>query len=298
MPTRQAGSTAGPNTERDGAGLLAIALFSVGLSVGSIHAGLAKGLSAELPVLMIVWGRYLSFFIVSAGISIAITGKALLRPQLFTLQVVRGLAFLTSATCTIAALRGLPLADTIAILFIYPFVATALSAPVLRERLRVAHWLSILGGFIGVLVVMRPEFDGVSIYAVLALMSGVAFGIQLVITRRLSGTATATSTATYTALVGAIVMSTALPWIWVDLTAHQVMILALIGLIAAGGQFMVVTACNRAPASALAPFGYLEIIGAAIVGYLMFGDVPDAITLSGIAIIVLSGVYIATATRR
>ena len=276
----------------------AIALFAGGLSIGSVHAGLAKGLSAELPVLMIAWGRYLAFLITISSISFTIYGISTIRPTRPILQWVRGIAFVTSATCTIAALQGLPLADTIAILFVYPFVATALSPWLLKERLQAAHWISITVGFIGVLVVMRPSVDGVSIHALLALCSGLAFGIQLVVTRQLSGSSHPVVTATYTAAIGTIVLSCIIPWAWTPLNTSQLQTLGLIGIIAAAGQFMVIKACDRADASALAPFGYLEIIGAAFVGLLMFSDWPDQLTFTGIGIIIFSGVYMATATRR
>lgn len=277
---------------------LAIILFCTGLTFGALHSGLGKTLTSELSVLLILWGRYLGYFILVLVLAVWRHGRATCSISRPGMQIVRGFVQAVGALCFLAALIKTPLAEATAILFIYPFLVTALTPLLFGDRLRSRHWIAVSLGFVGVLVVMRPGVDGISVYALLALAAGVSYAAQLVLTRQLTGIAPPLITGLVTAGVGLVLFSFMLPWVWQPLTPLQVGILIAIGTSVTVGQQLSIAACDRTDLSTLAPFGYFEIVAAVIISLLLFRELPDALAMLGIGIIVLTGLYIVLTTRQ
>lgn len=270
-----------------------IILVIVGLSLASLADGFSKLLAPGLSVLMVVWGRFVFNLACVLPIALKRHGLRALLPDRLGLQITRGLLMLAATLSFIAALYGMPLADALAIAFAYPFVVTALSPVMLGETVTHRHWLAVLGGFAGVLVVIRPGFETISTHTMLALLASVCFAVHLLITRKLSTSAPAFVTITFSSFIGAAVMTVGLPFFWQPVSGDQWLLLALSGAGAAAAHVAINRAYTLAPAATLAPIGYTEIVAAAAVGYVMFGDFPDAVTWIGVAIISASGVYIA-----
>ena len=277
---------------------LAITLFCAGLTFGAFQSGLGKSLASDLSVLLILWGRYVGYFVLVLTLTLWRHGRSAFSVPRPGLQVVRGVVQALGSLCFLAALISLPLADATAILFVYPFLVTALAPWLFSERLRPSHWIAVSMGFVGVLVVMRPGIQGVSVYALLALASGLTYAAQLLLTRRLTGVAPPLITGTATAFVGLVMFSFALPWVWQVPSLFQVGVLVAIGVSVTVGQQLSIAACDRTEVSTLAPFGYFEIIAAAAVSLLLFDELPDAIATLGIGIIIVTGLYIAATTKR
>ena len=124
------------------------------------------------------------------------------------------------------------------------------------------------------------------------------YAVYALSTRKLAGSAPPVVTLTFTALLGAIATSLALPWFWSAPSTPDLLLMAVLGLIAAAGHFLIIRAFEEAPASLLAPYGYTEIVMATTIGYLVFGDFPDAWTWIGIAVVIVSGIYISLRERR
>jgi drug/metabolite transporter (DMT)-like permease len=274
-----------------------ILIFVTALAFGSVHNGLSKSLTDELPIPLIIWWRYLGLFAIVVPWALLRHGRGAVVPARPWLHVLRGGLIVVSSLSFLAAVSGMPLADTMAIVFVYPFVITALAPLLLREHVKLSMWIAVLTGFLGVLIVMRPGFAAIDIYALMALLTGTTFALVLLITRMLSVAAPPTVTATWTATIGILVLSLALPYIWVTPSMEQFLTLAVLSIFAATSQLMTMQAFSRAGASVLAPFGYSEIVTATAVGFVMFADLPDAVTWLGILVIVASGIYIAIAGR-
>ena len=275
-----------------------IALFIAGVCFAALQQGLAKSLVAVLPVLLVAWGRYAVSTLVLVPVALGRHGRAALSPAQPGLQVVRGLLLVGASVSFIAAIQGMPMADATALIFIYPFLVTAASPLFLGERVSAANWLAVAAGFVGVIVVVRPSMAGIDGHALLAVTAGACFGVHLLITRRLAQGTPPLVTATATSVVGAVALAPALGFVWQTLTGAQVALLIVVGLTATASQFLVILACARAPTTTLAPFGYVEIVAATAVGWLLFGDFPDARTWTGVAVIVASGLYIVRPRRR
>jgi drug/metabolite transporter (DMT)-like permease len=274
-----------------------ILIFVTALIFGSLHNGLSKSLTDDLPVPLIIWWRYLGLFAIVVPWALVRHGKRAVVPARPWLHVVRGGLIVVASLSFLGAVSGMPLADTMAIVFVYPFVITALAPLLLGERVKLSMWIAVLTGFLGVLIVMRPGFAEIDVYALLALLTGATFALVLLVTRMLAVAAPPTVTATWTATIGLLVLSLSLPVLWVTPSGEQLIVLAALSVLAATSQLMTMQAFGKADASVLAPFGYSEIVTATAVGFVMFADLPDALTWTGILVIVGSGVYIAIAGR-
>ena len=219
----------------------------------------------------------------------------------FGMQFARGVLLAIATACFFAALQHLPLAEAITIYFVQPLLLTALSALFLGEGIRLRRIIAIIIGLVGVIVILQPSLIMFGWPASLPLVTALAMACYVTLTRRLAGRVhpyqmqmmvgfSATATLGFALLVGPIF---AIPWTnFVLPTSQQLLWVVYMGLAATIGHIFIVWAAGNAPASVLAPFQYLEIITATILGYLVFSEVPAASTILGSTIIIVSGIYL------
>ena len=217
------------------------------------------------------------------------------------MQSARGLLLAMATVFLFAALQHLPMAEAIAIFFVQPMILTVLSALVLGERLRIRRIAAILAGLGGTMVILQPSLIIFGWAAVLPLCSAVSMAFYMILTRKLSATVNPYQMQFFGSVVAMIVLGglTALgtafqlPGAGMSmLTSIEVAWVIGLGLAATTGHAFIVWAAGNAPANLLAPFQYVEIIGAATLGYLVFGDVPAQSTFIGVSIIIASGLYL------
>ena len=188
--------------------------------------------------------------------------------------------------------------DAYTILFTSPLLITALSVPILGERVGIHRWAAVVTGFTGILFVMRPGAGLVQGAALFALLAAFCLALSNVVTRIIARTDHAFTTALYMATVGTALLSLLAPFHWrtPDWAAWGWM--ALSGLLGGVGHIGVIKSIQMAPVSAVAPLSYLQILSATALGYVVFGNLPDAWTLAGLAVIVGSGLYVFHRERR
>lgn len=278
--------------------LKGIALYIAAMAIVPLMDGIAKHLSNEMSVLQVSWARYFAHFAILLPLVLIKHKPAKLLPQQPFLQVVRGGLLVVATFCFFWAISLMPLADALAIVFVSPLVVTALSPWLLGETVGMRRWIAVIVGFLGACIIIRPGPEMLGSGAPFALAAGICYALYLISTRHLAGSAPPTVTLLYTALVGAVVLSIAVPFAWTTPNLEQIALMAGLGLIAAVGHFLVIKAFDSAPASLLAPYGYSEIVMATAVGYLIFGDFPDSWTWVGIVIVIASGVYVSIRERR
>ena len=275
---------------------VAIAAYVFGLSCGALQGGLSKFLTGDLPILEIIWGRYVVLFLIVVPFAFFWYGRGAFMPARRWLHILRALFLLFASITFVTAISVMPLADTLAIVYLFPFVVTALSPVLLNERVGSASWIAVGLGFLGVLVVIRPGFQTVDLYASMAIVTGLFYAGFLILSRRLAVAAPATVTATWSAGVSVVLLSLAMPFVWITPDLSQMGILVLVGGFAAVSQIGTMIACSKTEMPTLAPFGYSDIVAATVVGFLLFGDIPDFVTWIGILIVVASGIFIALAS--
>jgi drug/metabolite transporter (DMT)-like permease len=252
----------------------------------------AKFMSARIPITELVWARF--FFHTMLLLPFVLTRYSVrqLVPRRLGLQVLRALTILAATAMFFQAISRMPLADVLAVYFVYPFVVTALSPWVLGDRVGVWRWTATALGFFGALVIIRPGFIALSSGVPYAIAGGLAYSFYALSTRKLAGSDPPLVTLFFTGIVGLVGSAALLPWVWVAPTSVEWGLMALMGLVSALGHYFMICASERAAAPLLAPLAYIEIISATVLGFYVFGDLPDQITWVGIAIIVASGLVI------
>jgi len=256
--------------------------------------GFAKYLSSDLPVLQITWARYFFTVVFTLPVMFFFYNKQLVWTKKPKLQFVRGIILLCANICFFYSISVISLAKALTLAFIAPLIVTAFSSILLGEKVGVKRWTAVIIGFIGSLVVIRPGFVELNLASFAALGTGVMYGFYLIITRKLSTSDNSLLTLLLTGLVGAVIISCVVPFIWVKPTFNQWSMMAGIGVFACIGHLFLILSLKYADASKLAPFSYFEIITNIIIGYFFFNNFPDNWTFLGLFIIVLSGVYISS----
>ena len=259
---------------------------------------IAKSLAAEYPLQQIVWARFTGHFLIMALLFMPKRGWRVFATSRPLTQFARSLTMFTSNGCYIVALSLIPLATASSVSFTAPLIVTALSVPLLGERVGPRRWAAVLVGFAGALIIIRPDGASMATGELLVLVSATSFAFYQILTRKLVSVDAPDTLILYTALGGAVVTSAILPFYyeiprdWWDALAF-----VMLGGIGGAVQYLVIKALQYAPAAITAPFAYGQLIGATILGYIFFGDFPDSWTWVGAAIIVASGVYVAYRER-
>ncbi len=260
---------------------------------------LAKYLTRELPPIEIAWIRFAVFALIMLPTTLWPFGRDnnVLRTRRPGLQILRGLGLTCSTLFFIWGLRYLPIAETSATAFVAPMFVTCLSIVMLAEKVGIRRWLATIVGLLGVLIVIRPGTSAFQPAAIFPIVSALGWSFALVLTRQISGVDRPATTMTYSALVGFVVLTALVPFVWIAPTPQQLLIAVVIGAASTAGHWIIVIAYRYADASVLAPLAYSQLIWVTILGLVMFGDFPDGWTLIGTAIIIASGLYIAHRER-
>jgi drug/metabolite transporter (DMT)-like permease len=257
----------------------------------------AKYLSATLPSIEIAWIRFLVFALIMTPAMMPGSPLYALQTNRLGLHLLRGAALLGSSLFFISGLRFLPIAEASATGFVAPLFVTALSIIFLGERVGLRRWIATAVGLIGVLIILRPGTGAFHPAAFFPLISALAWACTLIMTRMMSGSERVITTMTYSSIAGLLILTALVPLVWVTPTWHDIAFGILIGVASTAGQWIVVLAFRYADASVLAPFSYTQLLWVSMLGFLIFGEVPDAYTITGAAFIVASGLYTAHRER-
>ncbi len=291
---KPAAPTAPARADHPFKGIALILLSTVFLGTSDVTA---KYLSATLPSIEIAWIRFLSFALIMVPAMLPGSPLFALRTDRLGLHLMRGCALLFSSLFFISGLRFLPIAEASATGFVAPLFVTALSIFFLGETVGVRRWMATAVGLIGVLIVLRPGSGAFHPAAFFPIVSALAWACTLIMTRMMSGTERAITTMTYSSIAGVCVLSLLVPFVWVTPSWHDIAFGVFIGVASTAGQWIVVLAFRYADASVLAPFSYTQLLWVSILGFFVFGEVPDVWTVTGAAFIVASGLYTAHRER-
>ena len=254
--------------------------------------GFIKSVRGEVPVGVILWSQF-AFQSVILTALFARHLPRILNPHMLGLQIARAVAQIATIGIMFIAVGLMQLADAIAIGFVAPLLITALSVAFLNEKVKAQHWLAILVGFGGVMIVIQP---GAGIFNAAALWPlGAAFcaAIYQTMTRPIARTVEP-KTMLYTAtLVGLVTTSVALPFFWQPVSNTEILWLLLISAISILSHLLSIKSLELAPAVILQPFNYFILVWAMVIGYSFYGEILETTTLIGASLVIGSGVYIA-----
>ena len=268
------------------------------VGVFTLMDAIAKYLSRWYPVPGIVWARYALNLLILLAWYAARGELGRVRTSRPAIQIARGLLLACATLIYFTSLTVLPLADAAAIAFVLPLFVAALAVPMLNERLDLPRVLAIGVGLAGALMVVRPGSAVFTLYALLPMAMALCNALYQILTRKVAGAEHPLTSLIWGAIVGAIVLSAVLPFAWKmpDQAAHWAL-LGVIGMLASVGHYLLIRAYDYASATLLAPYTYTGLIWAMLLGFAVFGNFPDGWSLTGMAVIVISGMFLATRQR-
>jgi drug/metabolite transporter (DMT)-like permease len=251
----------------------------------------AKYLIQTYPVVQVIWARFffhLLFVVLLMGpqLSTRIKSQNLLH------QCLRSLFMFSTTVLFFVGISFLPLATASTIMFMSPVIVTLLSIPLLGEKVGPRRWVGIAIGFVGALVVMRPGTDSLQLSILVVLAAAFTNALYQVFTRKLGTRDSPMTSLFYTGVIGALVTTVVAPFYWQPVAAFDWLLFVFAGIAGGIGHLCLIRAFRYAPASVVAPFSYSSLLWATTFGFVLFGDLPGAWTLSGAALIIGSGLYI------
>lgn len=275
-----------------------ILLVVAAVSSFSVLDSFAKYLSQAYPLPMVVWARYFFHVAIMLGLLWPRMGARLVATQRPGLQIARGTVLGLSTIFFVSGVSVLPLAETSAITLIAPILLTLLAVRFLNERAPAGTWWALAVSFAGVLLIVRPGGQVFSVAAVFPVATAFCAATYQLLTRRLAGVDDGLSTLFIGALVSTFLVTLIVPWYWAwPRDWFDAGLFVAMGAAGAFSHLLLVRAFERAPASLLAPFMYLQIVAALVLGWVVFGNFPDLVGLAGMGLIALTGVTMALRGR-
>lgn len=275
--------TATPTRSAKGVILMILAMLSI-----PVVDGLAKYLSATYSPLFIGWARYAVACVIVLPIGAAMSGVRVFPAERLAAHTLRTVFLVVAMTLYFLAVARIPLATAVSAFFIGPIVAVLLSVALLKEQLTVRKILSLALGFIGSLVILRPG-GAIDSGLLLAFGAGLFFALYMIATRQASKDSDPVKTLAFQCAIGAVLLTPQAIWSWSTPAPSDLMFFVGLGLFSAVSHILSIAAFRLSDASTLAPLVYVELVGAAAIGYLAFSEVPGPSTLIGAGLIVAAG---------
>ena len=271
---------------------LGIALMLAGIAGFAVMDATIKWLVADYHVVQVAALR--SWFGLPLICLVALRGGGLrsLRTSRPLAHVGRYLLVLGLTLTFFWGLSQLKLVDAIAISFAAPIFITALSVPLLGEPVGLHRWLAVGAGFVGVLVMLRPGAGVFQWASIVVLGSVVFYALLMITTRAFKSTESSASLMLYPQLGMSLTGILVAPFFWVPPSLTDLGLFAVAGLFGSVGIMCITNAFRLAPAALITPFEYSSLLWATLLGFLLWGDLPDSFTLAGAAIVIASGLYI------
>jgi drug/metabolite transporter (DMT)-like permease len=261
-----------------------------------------KHLGQSYGVVEIVWVRALGQTVWMTALLVPRHGWRILRPHRPGLQLLRSGVLFISTVCFVLGIQAVPLVTAHVIGFIAPMIVVALSAVLLAERITPARWIAVFGGFLGVLIVLQPGMDTALPLASLWLLAGATcWSIVQILSRQIATHDRSETTAIYTYAVALAATTPLVPGNFdfsIAPGAGDWLAFVLIGLVGGIRHYCSIKAYALAPASIIAPFNYTELLGATLVGAIVFANMPDGATWLGALVIIAAGLYLVYSERR
>jgi drug/metabolite transporter (DMT)-like permease len=275
--------------------LRGLLLFACGVLVLACMDTTTKYLAARYEVPLIVGVRYVVNLVMMVALVAPTQRARLVRTQRTGLVLVRAACLATASLFMGFAFQRMPVAESTSIVFLAPSIVLLLARPLLGERIGVAGWVAAVAGFAGVLLVAHPGSGLEPLGVAFALAAAIVTAVYQLLSRVLAGTERTMALLFYTALVGAIVFGLAAPWFWNGRVPHlpDLLLFLSLGLYAGVGHYLFTAAHRFAAASTLAPVGYLQVVWAGLLGWLVFGHLPALVSIVGMIVIIASGALVA-----
>jgi drug/metabolite transporter (DMT)-like permease len=251
------------------------------------------GTMTDLPAPQVIWMRFLSQFIAMIAALGLLAVPALLRTRRLKAQILRSFLLFGSTACNFLALRPLRLDQTTTVGFLTPLMVALLAGPVLGEWIGWRRAVAIVVGFAGIVIALRPGIAQIHPAFAIAFGGMLCYSLFSLVTRYLAPFDAAEVTLFYSLMAGTLVLApfALANWVWPADGFTWALLLSM-GVYGGLGHYLFILAHRHAPASIIAPFLYISLLTHSTAGFLVFGQVPDAWTLGGAGVVILSGLYL------
>jgi drug/metabolite transporter (DMT)-like permease len=270
----------------------AVILLNIGLIFFVVHDALSKALTARYPLFEIIFLR--SVFALPLVLILLRweQGSFRLRTGRFWALVGRGVLSVMAFSCFLYGLTLMPLADTFALFMSAPLLIAALTGPLLGEPASRQQWIAVSVGFAAVLFMIRPGGSIPLLGALVMFAAVTAFSCSIILTRALGRSESASIMTVFVMIVFVIASGAAIPFAWRTPSATDLLLMMALGALAAGAMYCTISAYKSGPPALLAPFQYVSLIWAGVIGYAVWGDVPESsVVLAGV-VVVGSGLFV------
>ncbi|MBF0277425.1 MAG: DMT family transporter [SAR324 cluster bacterium] len=273
--------------------LIGIGMMATAVGVNATKDGLIKILGASYDPIFILWVQMLIISLIFMPFIVSRHGWNVILPKPLGLQFLRGVFVTLGVGGFYVAVQYIPLADTTALVFVAPLVVTALSPFVLKETVGKTRWLAIIFGFVGVLIILRPDFSGNRFGYYLALGAGCSLGLFYMINRTLAKYTPPFVAVFYMGITSSILLTPLGPFRGTIPQYEDALLILFFFVLTSIGQVLMITAFRFAPASTIAPFQYVQLLVATAFGWYVFQAFPDQWTWIGITLVIAAGLFIA-----
>lgn len=254
--------------------------------------GIAKHLSASYSPLFLNWVTHTSAALIVLPIAAASHGRKLFPQRSRWLHLLRAALLVTAGTLFYQSIARIPLATAVSAYFVAPIIAIPLSVLILKERMTLLKGISLGLGFAGSMIILRPAGGALDAGLLFAFGSGVVFAFFMIVTRMIARDSDPLRMLAFQCVAGAAMLTPQAIAFWSEPLWKDLLLFAGLGVFAVASHLMSIAAYRVADASTLAPLVYLELIGATLIGYVAFRDVPDVVTVAGAACIVAAGLIL------
>ena len=279
-----------PETRRDN--LLGIAFGLASVVLFSYPTLVVKLVGDRYPMNEVVWFRHAFALVPAVALVMVQGGFRTLRTGRLRMHLARLAAGMSSMLFGFYALLLIPLADATVYSFVAPLLVTALSVPLLCERVGIHRWSAVVAGFIGVVIMMRPGHAALELGVILALAGALGSAFVNITMRLLGSSETAASTTFMYTSMSCVVFTVSLAFSWTTPTLPDFLLLASLGAVGGIAQFCSTTALRHAPSALIAPLGYTSLLWMTAAGMLLWDETPSGSTLLGAVLVCASGLYI------
>jgi drug/metabolite transporter (DMT)-like permease len=277
----------------------AIVYMALAMSLLPCLNASAKYLGHSYSTVEVVWARYAGHFAYMIIVFFPRRGSRLFSTSRLSIQVLRSALLLGSTALYFTALHYTDLPTAASISFSAPIMITALSPFMLGETVGPRRWAAVGVGFLGALLILRPGSGAVPVAGFLVVLSAACNAFYQLLTRSLAARDSAETSNTYIALVGFVLSSLAVPFVWqAPRSLLDLLLFVGLGIFGGFGHYFIVKALEWGPAAVIAPLNYGQLVGAVTIGYVVFAEWPDGWTWAGAAVIIGSGLYIFYRERR
>jgi drug/metabolite transporter (DMT)-like permease len=282
---------AAPHRRQDHLGRAILLMLGSVFSFSMVNV-MVKSLTARYSIIEISFFRSLFALAPTAVVVWSAGGLGSLKTNRIGTHVRRALLGVTALFMIFWSFQLLPLADAVALSFTTPLLVTALSGPLLGERVGLTRWSVVLAGLVGVLIMVRPGQGLFQAGALVSLGGALAYALAVISIRDLSQTERPSTIVFYFTALGTLVTGVATPFWWTTPSGEDWLLLIAVGLVAGVAQQIMTTAYSLGPPAVLGAFNYAAILWATLFGWLIFGDLPGLPVIAGTVIIIASGLFL------